>query len=219
MKLTDELYESVKEIWEGYLSHPFIMEMKEGTLPVEKFRYYMIQDYLYLYEYAKVFALGVVKAADPNLMRMFAGMVDSTLNGEMDIHKKYMKRLGITEEEVKSTPVAMDNAFYTNYMLSEAHYGGVLEILVAILSCAWSYEVIGREVAKVPGMMEHEFFGEWVRGYACDEYKEMTDGLLDLVNEQGEGISEEKKSELIEIFTRCSQFERLFWDMAYEMKD
>ena len=50
MKLTDELYESVKDIWEGYHSHPFIQEMRAGTLPIEKFRYYMIQDYIYLYE-------------------------------------------------------------------------------------------------------------------------------------------------------------------------
>lgn len=219
MKLTDVLYENVKEIWEGYHSHPFLVEMKEGTLPVEKFRYYMIQDYLYLYEYSKVFALGVVKAKDHELMRMFSGMVDSTLNGEMDIHKKYMERLGITEEEVRGTKAALDNVSYTNYMLTEAYQGGVLEVLAAILSCAWSYEVIGREVAKVPGMMEHEFFGEWVRGYASEEYRKMTQDLLDLINRLGEGISEEKKDELIEIFTRCSLYEGKFWDMAYEMKE
>lgn len=218
MKLTDELYENVREIWEGYHNHPFLVEMKEGTLPVEKFRYYMIQDYRYLYEYAKVFALGVVKSQDYEMMRMFSGMVESTLNGEMDIHKKYMERLGITEEEVRNTPAAENNVLYTDYMLSEAYRGGVLEILVAILSCAWSYEEIGREVAKVPGMLEHEFFGEWVRGYASDAYKEMTEELLDLVNKEGEGISDEKKRELIEIFTKCSRYEGLFWDLAYEMK-
>ena len=219
MKLTEELYESVKEIWREYHSHPFIQEIREGILPIEKFRYYMVQDYLYLYEYAKVFALGIVKSDCHEWMRMFSGMVESTLNGEMDIHKSYMKRLGITEEETANTTAALDNVSYTSYMLKEAHQGGVLEILVAILSCAWSYQVIGQELARVPGMTEHEFFGEWVRGYASKDYEAMNQNLLDMVDRLGEGIDRERKEKLITIFVRCSLYEEKFWDMAYEMRD
>ena len=219
MKLTDELYESVKDIWEGYHSHPFIQEMRAGTLPIEKFRYYMIQDYIYLYEYAKVFALGVVKSKDHDMMRMFSGMVESTLNDEMDTHKSYMKRLGITEEEVAQTHVALSNVSYTNYMMTEAYQGGILEILVTILSCAWSYQLIGEEMAKEPRMTEHKLFGEWVRSYSSEEYRKMNDNLLLLVNQLGEGISQKEKDNLIDIFTRCSLYEGMFWDMAYRMEE
>jgi len=44
-----------------------------------------------------VFALGVVKARDPELMRTFAKNVDAVLGGEMNIHRAYMKRLGIAD--------------------------------------------------------------------------------------------------------------------------
>ncbi|MEE0230570.1 MAG: thiaminase II, partial [Peptococcaceae bacterium] len=104
MQLTEKLFESSKAIWENYLEQPFVKELGEGTLDLEKFRYYMIQDYRYLLQYAKVFALGVVKSNNEALMRRFAAMVNDTLDGEMKIHKAYMARLGITNEEVINTP-------------------------------------------------------------------------------------------------------------------
>lgn len=50
MKLTEILYEDVKEIWDGYLKHPFVSGIGDGSLSLERFRFYMLQDYLYLYD-------------------------------------------------------------------------------------------------------------------------------------------------------------------------
>ena len=52
MILTDYLFNEAKEIWDGYLNHPFIREIGEGILNKDKFRRYLIQDFLYLKEYA-----------------------------------------------------------------------------------------------------------------------------------------------------------------------
>ena len=54
MLLSDYLFNESKDIWQSYLKHPFLVEMGEGTLDKEKFRKYLIQDFLYLKEYAKV---------------------------------------------------------------------------------------------------------------------------------------------------------------------
>ncbi|MBQ2412614.1 MAG: thiaminase II, partial [Anaerotignum sp.] len=62
MKLTDKLYEAANSIWDAYLTQPFVKELGEGTLSMERFRFYMIQDYRYLLQYSKVFAMGIVKA-------------------------------------------------------------------------------------------------------------------------------------------------------------
>ena len=218
MKLTDRLYEAAKPIWDGYLTQPFVKELGEGTLSMERFRFYMIQDYRYLLQYSKVFALGIVKAEEEELQRLFAGMVHDTLDGEMKVHKAYMARLGITEEEVANTKTALSNQSYTSYMLDEAHKGGVLEILVAVLSCAWSYQMIGENHKTIPGALEHPLYGEWINGYSCKEYCDSTQLIIDLVNKYGEGISEEREDHLKEIFVNCSRYEQEFWDMAYELK-
>lgn len=216
--LTEKLLDEAKTIWERYYSHPFIQEIGSGTLSVERFKYYMIQDYLYLYEYAKVFALGVVKSESHTLMELFSGLVHSTLHGEMNTHRSYMKRLHITEEMIQSSPAALTNTAYTTYMLKVAYEGDVLDILTAILSCALSYQFIGRRLAEIPGAAEHEFFGEWIESYACQEYAEMNDTLIHIINKLGENISEEKFERLKRIFITCSRYEALFWDMAYSME-
>lgn len=217
MKLTDRLYEAAKPIWDGYLTQPFVAELGNGTLREDRFRFYMVQDYRYLLQYAKVFAMGVVKTEDERLMTRFSYMVHDTLDGEMNIHKAYMSRLGITEEEVATTKSALANQSYTSYMLDEAYKGGPLEILVAVLSCAWSYQMIGEHHKTIPGALEHPLYGEWVQGYSSKEYCDATQEIIDLVDELGEGISPEKEEHLKEIFVNCSRYEQGFWDMAYDM--
>ena len=130
-----QLRNAAASIWEDCLNHPFVIGIGDGTLAVEKFQYFMLQDYLYLFDYARVFALGVVKARDPELMRTFAANVDAILGGEMKIHKAYMKRLGISEEQVFAVNPALDNLSYTNYMLSIASNGTPMEI-VAFVNCS-----------------------------------------------------------------------------------
>ncbi|HHX95783.1 MAG TPA: thiaminase II [Clostridia bacterium] len=218
MLLTEELYESTKEIWESYLTHPFIKGIENGSLDKEKFRFYMVQDYRYLLEYAKVFAFGVIKARDENLMRTFAGFVHSILDGEMKIHKAYMKRLGITPEEIKDAKSSLTNQAYTSYMIDVANAGDALDILVAVLSCQWSYQFIGEHVAKTEGTLDHPLFGEWVTGYSSKEFAEVTEEMIEYINILGKDISKEKIDYLKEIFINCSRFEYEFWEMAYQMR-
>ena len=97
-KTTERLLAATQDIWEGYLNHPFVHGIADGSLDIQKFRFYLLQDYVYLFDYAKVFAQGVVKSRDPEIMRVFATSVANILGGEMNIHRGYMGRLGITED-------------------------------------------------------------------------------------------------------------------------
>ena len=81
---------------EAILSHPFIVGVGEGTLPVEKFKYYVMQDYVYLIDYSRVLALASARAPDLEIMGWFAGLLDETLNTEMDLHRSYCAEFGIT---------------------------------------------------------------------------------------------------------------------------
>ena len=104
MTVTKRLLACTEALWDAYLEHPFVRGLADGSLDEEKFRYYMVQDYVYLIDYAKVFALGVAKARDMDTMRLFAAYVHQILDGEMDIHKGYMKRLGIALKDAESCP-------------------------------------------------------------------------------------------------------------------
>lgn len=212
------LHDAAAPVWEACLRHPFVTGIGDGTLDMEKFRYFMLQDYLYLFDYARVFALGVVKARDPELMRVFAANVDAILGGEMKIHRAYMKRLDITEEQVFSIKPALANLSYTNYMLSVAQTGGPMEIVASILACSWSYAEIGQALAAIPGAAEHPFYGEWIRGYASEEYAATNQALIELMDSLAADAGEEQLAYLTDVFVNCSRYELGFWDMAWDVQ-
>ena len=218
LSVSARLRQAAAPIWEECLRHPFVTGIGDGTLGVEKFQYFMLQDYLYLFDYARVFALGVVKARDPKLMRTFAENVNAILGGEMNIHRAYMERLGITEDQVFAVKPALDNTSYTHYMLAVAESGGPMEIVAAILACSWSYAEIGQALAKRPGAADHPFYGEWVRGYASEDYAATNQALMALMDELAKDATGAQFDRLEEIFVNCSRYELGFWDMAWEMR-
>lgn len=216
--VSTRLHDAATPVWEACLRHPFVTGIGDGTLDMEKFRYFMLQDYLYLFDYARVFALGVVKARDPELMRVFAANVDAILGGEMKIHRTYMKRLDITEEQVFAVKPALANLSYTNYMLSVAQTGGPMEIVASILACSWSYAEIGQALAAIPGAAEHLFYGEWIRGYASEEYAATNQTLIELMDSLAADAGEEQLAYLTDVFVNCSRYELGFWDMAWDVQ-
>lgn len=216
--VSTRLHDAAASVWEACLRHPFVTGIGDGTLDMEKFRYFMLQDYLYLFDYARVFALGVVKARDPELMRVFAANVDAILGGEMKIHRAYMKRLDITEEQVFSIKPALANLSYTNYMLSVAQTGGPMEIVASILACSWSYAEIGQALAAIPGAAEHPFYGEWIRGYASEEYAATNQAMIELMDSLAADAGEEQLAYLTDVFVNCSRYELGFWDMAWDVQ-
>lgn len=215
MKFSQKLYESVEDIWKSYYEHPFVNGIGQGTLDVDKFKFYMIQDYIYLLDYAKIYALGIVKADTEEVMKGFATMVNGILNGEMSIHRSYMRRLGITQDEIKETKASLANISYTNYMLSVSQRGTLAELTVSLLSCMWSYLEIGKHLSEIPGSIDHEFYGEWIRGYISEDYIKLTNWIIDLVDDLARDLPNRELEKLEEIFINTSKYEYMFWDMSY----
>lgn len=217
MSTVERLLKATEDIWAGYHTHPFVEGLKDGTLDVKKFRRYIIQDYWYLMEYTKVFAVGVAKSQSVEVMKLFAKYIQAILDGEVDVHNGYMGMLGISREELEQTPIAQDNRSYTAYMLSAAYKGGEAEVLTAIFSCAYSYEVIARRiVAENPSAPDHPLYGRWVRGYITQRYTQNNVVLKEMLDRLTADYTEAQLRCLEEIFTACSRYEASFWDMAWE---
>ena len=218
MKTTEILLRAASPIWEAYLRHPFVRGIGDGTLDREKFRYYIMQDYLYLEDYAKSFAIGIAKAKSLETTRLFSGYIHTLTGGEMDIHRGYMGKFGVSREELEAMPRALDNLSYTSYMLRVAYEEGEAEILTAILSCAYSYEVIARQMLRQnPAAADHPFYGDWVRGYASEAYAAENRVLLDTLDRLTADYTEAQLRHLTEIFVACSRYELAFWEMAWTL--
>ncbi len=218
MTTVEHLLDATKEIWQSYNEHPFVKGLADGTLDREKFRHYILQDYLYLEDYAKVFAIGMAKAHSPEMIALFSRYIHQLTDGEMDIHRGYMGKFAVTREELAHTLRALDNLSYTSYMLRIAYEEGEAEILAAILSCALSYEMIAKHMVQThPACLYHEFYGEWVAGYASDDYAAENMALIRALNRLTEQADPAQRQHLTDIFIACSRYEALFWDLSWGM--
>lgn len=217
MKLTEKLLDAAKHIWAQYNVHPFVMGIQNGNLDREKFRWYMIQDYLYLRDYAKVFAIGVAKAKSLDTANLFAKFIP-TMNGELNVHEGYLARLHVSQEEIDAAAPALDNLSYTSYMLRVAYEEGEAEILAAILSCAYSYEWIVKNILQNnPHSIDDAFYGDWIKGYTTAAYAEDNRVLLAALDRLTADYTEKQIQHLMDIFTACSRYELAFWEMSWNL--
>lgn len=219
MKTTERMLAATTDLWQAYYDHPFVLGIQNGDLDHEKFRFYTIQDYLYLLDYAKVFAIGMSKADDPDVMHVFAQYIAQIMDCEMNIHEGYMGTFGISREALRQAQPALACRSYTSYMLACAQAGGPVEALTAILACAVSYEHIAREmVRRKPDCLHDAFYGAWVSGYASERYAQENVTLCELVDRLTADYTETQTQKLIDIFRTCARYEKGFWDMAWKME-
>lgn len=216
--MIQRLLEATAEIWNAYNEHPFVLGIQNGTLAKEKFRFYIIQDYLYLEDYAKTFAVGVAKARSLQTANLFAKYI-AVMNGELNVHTGYLARLGVTQAEIASTPRSLDNLSYTSYMLRVAYEEGEAEIMAAILACAYSYEIIAKKIMQNnPNAINDDFYGAWVKGYISETYAAENQILLRTLENMTEFYTEAQKQHIVDIFTACSRYELAFWEMSWLMR-
>lgn len=217
MLLTDYLFNESKKIWDEYLKHPFIVEMGKGILGKEKFRNYLVQDYLYLLDYAKVYAMGLIKSDDVNHMKFFKDSVNGIMEDESATHIAYLKELGEDIKTLQRHKLKLENENYTNFMKSVALTGDIQDLIIAVLPCAWSYYYIAKEMKEIyKDNLENNYYAAWIDSYSCEEYRMCAKENIDLANELCVNIDDNKKEKLKEIFIKGSLYEMEFWQMAYK---
>lgn len=217
INFTDRIFNRVEPLWNAYLEHPFVKGIGEGNLAKNKFQHYLKQDYVYLIEYSRIFAIGASKAKDLKSMTMFADLLHGTMNFEMGLHREYAARFGISHEELEATEPSATMTAYTSYMLNKAQNGGIENATAAVLACAWSYNYIGKHLAEWPGALKHEMYGDWVSMYSSEGFTKIADECKTLLNEITKDKPENELKELEEIIVQTSNFEYMFWDMAEKL--
>src|SRR6201997_1996944 len=144
---TEAIRAKAKPIWDREVEHPFVRGLGDGTLPIDRFRFYLAQDYVFLIEYCRVFALAAAKARDLTTIGVFTRLLDETINTEMQLHRDYCQRLGIAEADLEATAPAPITHAYTRRLLTVAYSGSIADIVAAVLPCQLGYAEIGTALA------------------------------------------------------------------------
>ena len=216
MGFSDDVDKKAAPLREAILQHPFVTGIGDGTLNVEKFKFYVRQDYVYLIEYSRVLALAAARARGLEAMSWFARLLDETLNTEMELHRGYCARFGVTREELNATTAAPTTQGYTQFLVATAHQREYPELVAALLPCQWGYWEIGDHLAR-RGLPEvAPLYREWIEVYASPEYKALGDWLRNHADQLAEMEGPPTTLRMQDAFLSSLRYEYLFWEMAYK---
>jgi len=213
MKFTESLWTSIGEIYDKILRHPFIRGLTEGSLDEEAFRFYVIQDALYLKDYARGLALLGAKAPQDQWFMMFLEHARDVIVVERSLHESFFKDWRLADEDVYSTPMAPTNLLYTSYLLRTAHEQPFPEILGCFLPCYWIYWEVGKELER-RGSPEG-LFRRWIQTYSSEQYASVVRQVIEVMDQVAQGLTDDRLKLIRNHFVTTSKLEYLFWDMGF----
>jgi thiaminase/transcriptional activator TenA len=215
MSFSDHLRKIAQPIWDAQLTHPFVIQLGDGTLPARKFKYYILQDARFLGELARVFAAAAQKAPDSDSALKFNKLAEETIVVERSLHESYGKKWKMTPKQITAVPMAPTTYAYTRHLLAVVATGSACEITAAALPCAWIYCVVGKHLLrKGPPPQDHPF-RDWLMLYASPEFAAVQKWMRRTVDRWAKEASQAEKARMEEVFVTSSRYEWMFWDMAF----
>jgi len=204
-------------IWRAILRHPFLRELYAGTLPMDRFSYFILQDYLYLLDFAQVLCQGGAKSPTLETLELFARHALVAVEVERNFHASFGRSLGLSRKELDSVAKGPVTAAYIDHLQAVARGGSLGEIVSAVLPCYWIYGVVGGRLYK-NRPRKPRIYRQWIETYASDEYWKPVREQIRLMDELGAAANSDEKRLMTSHFVVSSRYEYLFWDQAYGLE-
>lgn len=215
MDIFDRLKAASGPQWDSYVNHRFVRQMGDGTLAEDAFRTYLVQDYLFLIQFARAWALAAYKSRRPTDIRAAQGGLAAILD-ETDLHLRLCARWGMTQADIEAAPEHQATVAYTRFVLDCGAAGDLLDLHVALAPCVIGYAEIGRNLSTGIDLAKHSY-REWIGEYAGEGYQGVASAARKHLDElAARSMTEQRFVELAGIFAQASKLEADFWQMGLE---
>lgn len=203
--------------WEAYTIHPFVRGMGDGSLPQAAFKDYLVQDYLFLIQFARAYALAIYKGRSLSEMRGALDGLKAILDVEMDLHVRLCAKWGLCARSLEETAEKTATIAYTRFVLDAGNSGDLLDLYVALAPCMIGYGEIGKTLE--PLASEQNPYREWIHEYASDGYQELTLATINNLDVlAAEMMTEARYPRLKKLFAAATRLEADFWQMGWEVE-
>lgn len=215
MDIFDRLKAAASDDWSSYVDHDFVRQLGAGTLPEPAFRTYLVQDYLFLIQFARAYALATYKSRTLDDMKAAQAGLAAILD-EMELHVRLCGRWGLSPAEIEAAPERQATIAYTRFVLDCGAAGDLLDLHVALAPCVIGYAEIGRKLAPYDAdVLGENPYREWIGEYAGDSYQDIAltarHHLDDLA---ARAMTERRFVELAALFGKACRLEADFWQMG-----
>lgn len=206
--------EDVASAWRKHTEHQFVAGLADGTLPIECFKFYLIQDYLYLIQFARANALASYKAKNMETIAACARIV-THIHHEMRLHIEYCADFGVTKEQMESTEESQACTAYTRYVLDIGQSEDWLALQLAMAPCLIGYGEIAKRLFNDPKTKrEGNVYWKWIQNYVAEDYVEAVQLGSALLEKEVILQSPSRIEKLVNIFVHATNMETGFWDMG-----
>ncbi|MGJ3242676.1 MAG: thiaminase II [Opitutales bacterium] len=213
MAFTERFWEHLTPVYEAITAHPFLQGLTSGDLPEAAFRYYVVQDALYLRDFARGLALLGSQAPDDDALMTLCDHAKNAIVVERALHAGFLSQWELTMDAVLATEKAPTCQAYTAFLLETAERRSWFEGLCAHLPCYWIYLQVGQ--ALVTRGSPHPLYQQWIDSYAGDEFRQVVEEMLALVEAAADGKSDADHAAGLALGREAARYEFLFWDMGY----
>lgn len=213
MKWSESTWDDIQEYYQSILNMPFIKELSDGSLPQEKFRFYMAQDSLYLEHFGRTLSIIAAKISDLQDVLAFMHFAENAIIVENALHESYFKDFGLTDKG-DLQPACHH---YIHFLRSTAALESVEIAVAAVLPCFWIYREVGNYIYEIQNT-ENNPYEKWIATYAGEEFSEAVDQAISICDKLAENSTEETIKKMTEAFITASRMEYYFWEAAYDLK-
>jgi thiaminase/transcriptional activator TenA len=212
MAFSDDLLAAGADIWAAQFEHPFVRELAAGDLSEAAFRRWLEQDYRYLFDYARTYAVAGAKARDEAAMATLLGGADAVLNEELDLHRSFAGEYGVTPDELAAVRKRPTCEAYTSFLVRTAYERPVPVAVAALFPCMRGYLDVADHMAELADA-EHRYT-PFIETYTSDAFRAETASIGDLLDDYGAAYPGHREA-MREAFLTSARLELAFWEMAY----
>ena len=216
MTFSSKLQAETASLLERILDLPFNRELAAGTLSAERFQHYVVQDALYLVEYARVLAHLAALAPEPSAIALFAKAAEGAVLVERSLHASYFALFDIAPEQVATAEPSLTCQAYTDFLHASASRDGFAVGAAAILPCFRIYWDVGRRIAAAT--VPENPYAAWIDTYADPAFGDAVLAAEAAVDQAALAASATTQATMAKAYHRSARYEWLFWDSAYRLE-
>lgn len=203
-------------VWDECANTAFVRELYSGCLSDERFRKYLIEDSIYLTDFARVIGGAIHHAGSLDDIQMYYSVLSFVSGTECESRRAYLAQFGLTDNDVGRMEAAEESRRYSDFLKQIVRGGDEREILMAVLPCVLSYSYIFRRIVKIPGY-ETSKYRKFIEEYASDAYAENCRCWQEYAERKCSDLTTEEKEKLGGIFESSCRMELAFWQMVYDV--
>ncbi|QFT32299.1 thiaminase II [Roseibium porphyridii] len=219
MKLFERLKADAAPQWADYTQHDFVEQLGDGKLPLECFKHYLVQDYLFLIQFARAYALGIYKSPRVADMRMSLEGVKAILDVELELHIELCGKWGMSRDEIEQAPEDTPTMAYTRFVLDAGMSGDLLDLQAALAPCVIGYAEIGRQLSAKGCDNDTNPYQRWIQEYSSEAYQSLANDFSSWMDGTADDVMTERRyPRVLSLFEKACRLESDFWQMGLRAK-